>query len=74
MTVRIFTKHSLIEPIMAYLIAFETMRDLLKTGRKALKGDSNDAEHDALYEIVMMLETLRPEGKGKPKRPDAKRP
>ena len=57
---------------MAYIIDCETLRDLVKTGRKALRGDSNDAEHDALYEIVKSLETLQPEGKRKPKRPDVK--
>ena len=58
---------------MPYTIDSDRLRDLLKAGRKALKDDSNDAEHDALYEIVMTLETLRPEAKGKHKRPDAKR-
>jgi len=57
---------------MPYTIDSDRLRVLIKTGRKALRGDSNDAEHDALYEIVATLETLRPEGKGKPKRPDAK--
>ena len=59
---------------MDYIIGSETLRDLIKAGRKALKGDSNDAEHDALYEIVTTLEVLVSEGKGKSKRPDAKRP
>ena len=44
---------------MSYIIDSETLRDLIKTGQKALKGDSNDAEHDALYEIVITLETIR---------------
>ena len=38
------------------------MRSLIKLGRMALSGDSNDAEHDALYEIVSILEALCPEG------------
>ena len=59
---------------MAYIIDCETLRDLVKTGRKALRGDANDAEHDALYEIVKSLETLQLEGKKKPKRPEAKSP
>ena len=57
---------------MAHIIDSEKLRDLIKTGQKALKGDSNDAEHDALYEIVMTLETLQPEDKNNSKRPDAK--
>ena len=57
---------------MAYTIDSETLRYLIKTGQKALAGDSNDAEHDALYEIVMTLETLQPEDKKNSKRPDAK--
>ena len=61
-------------PTMSYTIDSEILRDLIKTGQKALKGDSNDAEHDALYEIVVTLETLKPEGKRKSKRPDAKSP
>lgn len=61
-------------PAMPYTIDSDRLRDLIKTGRKALKGDSNDAEHDALYEIVVTLETLRPKGNGQPKRPDAKLP
>lgn len=59
---------------MAYIIDSETLRDLVKVGRKALRGDSNDAEHDALYEIVASLETLQPEGKTKTKHPDPKIP
>ena len=57
---------------MPYIIDSETLRDLITVGQKALKGDSNDAEHDALYKIVMTLETLLPDGKRKPKRADAK--
>ena len=52
----------------------ERLRSIIKTGRKALNGDSNDAEHDALYEIVLTLETLKPERKKKSVRPDAKSP
>ena len=59
---------------MAYIIDCETLRDLVKTGRKALRGDSNDAEHDALYEIVTHLDMIRPDGKRKPKRQIAKQP
>jgi hypothetical protein len=57
---------------MAYTVDSETLRYLIKTGQKALAGDSNDAEHDALYEIVMFLETMPPEGKKKSKRPNVK--
>ena len=46
---------------MNYVIDSQTLSELLKTGRRALNGDSNDAEHDALYEIVAVLETLDPE-------------
>ena len=56
---------------MTYLIDSETLRNLIKTGRMALKGDSNDAEHDALYEIVTSLEVLQSEGKSNSKRQDA---
>lgn len=59
---------------MPYMIALEMLSELIKTGQKALKGDSNDAEHDALYEIVSTLKTLRPDGKGRSKLPAAKRP
>ena len=52
----------------------KTLRSLIKTGQKALNGDSNDAEHDALFEIVMILETLKPERKRKSIRPVTKRP
>jgi len=57
---------------MAYTIDSKTLRDLIKVGQKALKGDSNDAEHDALYLILMTLKTLRPKSKKISKRPDAK--
>lgn len=59
---------------MPYMIDFEILSDLVKAGRKALRGDSNDLEHDALYEIVTALESLRPEGERKSKHPHAKRP
>jgi hypothetical protein len=59
---------------MAYTIDSATMQHLIETGKKALKGDSNDAEHDALYEIVLILETFEPERKRKSKRSDAKSP
>ena len=32
------------------------LRELVKEGREALDGDSNDAEHDALYSLVNYLE------------------
>ena len=37
----------------------ETLCGLIKMGRKALNGDSNDAEHDALHQIVESLEALQ---------------
>ena len=55
-------------PTMKHIIDSETLFDLIKAGRKALRGDSNDAEHDALYEIVTTLETLYPEIEKKFKR------
>ena len=57
---------------MSYTIDSDRLRDLIETGRKALKGDSNDAEHDALYEIITTLETLQPEGKKEFKHPNEK--
>ena len=54
---------------MSYLIDSETFRDLIETGQKALKGDSNDAEHDALYEIIITLEALKPTSKRESKPP-----
>ena len=59
---------------MANTIDSETLRDLIKTGRKALRGDSNDAEHDALYEIVEILEIFLPEAEKKSEHLDAKSP
>lgn len=56
---------------MADIIDSETLHDLIRMGRKALKGDSNDAEHDALYEIVTTLESLHDEGKKKSNLPEA---
>ena len=47
---------------MPYLIPYKTLRYLLAVGNKALRGDSNDAEHDALYEIVEELKTIRAQG------------
>lgn len=61
-------------PTMAHTINSDILHDLIKTGKKALRGNSNDAEHDALYEIVEMLETLHAEAQKKSKRPDAKSP
>lgn len=55
---------------MDYIIDSETLRYLLVTGRKALRGDSNDAEHDALYAIVEMLDKIRSESEQKLKRAD----
>ena len=59
---------------MTHFIESETLRDLIKTGQKALRGDSNDAEHDALYEIVQTLETLQPQSKKKSKPPEPEGP
>ena len=47
---------------MSHVIPSTTLRHLLAIGKKALKGDSNDAEHDALYEIVEELKTIRAQG------------
>lgn len=55
-------------------IGTEMLLDLIEKGRKALLGNSNDAEHDALYEIVTSLEVLRPEDKRQSKRLDEKGP
>ena len=74
MTAGISTKRFATNQQMADKLNSETLRDLIKTGRKALRGDSNDAEHDALYEIVTTLETIKPESKKTSKRPDAKNP
>ncbi len=41
-------------------VEIETLIDIIKVGRNALRGDSNDAEHDALYEIVTTLESMLP--------------
>lgn len=57
---------------MTHTIDSETLLELIKTGQKALKGDSNDAEHDALFEIVTTLETLQPAWNEKSKGADAK--
>jgi len=57
---------------MAYIIDSETLDDLISTGRKALKGNSNDAEHDALYEIVETLEMLQADANKEPNRPSVK--
>lgn len=46
---------------MNYLIDSQTLIELIQTGQKALSGESNDAEHDALYEIILHLESLQPE-------------
>ena len=39
-------------------IETETLLGLIKIGRAALTGNSNDAEHDALFEIVTALESI----------------
>ena len=57
---------------MSYTIDSDTLRDLIKTGKTALNGNSNDAEHDALYEIIVTLEMLKPESKRKAKRTSGK--
>ena len=44
---------------MSHVIPSTTLRHLLAIGKKALKGDSNDAEHDALYEIVEELKSIQ---------------
>ncbi|GDX08308.1 hypothetical protein LBMAG57_00790 [Verrucomicrobiota bacterium] len=58
---------------MSHIIHSDTLRYLLEIGMKALKGDSNDAEHDALYLIVEMLETVQAQPKGQSKRKNGKR-
>jgi hypothetical protein len=50
---------------MSQVIPPDTLRHLLAIGQKALRGDSNDAEHDALYEIVEALKTSQSQVKGK---------
>ena len=59
---------------MPYFIDSVTLHDLIKTGQQALKGASNDAEHDALYEIVSALEALEPAVKKESNRAPAKSP
>ena len=44
---------------MTYIIPAQTLNALLKIGNRALNGDSNDAEHDALYELVEALEEVK---------------
>ncbi len=44
----------------------DTLRHLHTIGKKALRSDSNDAEHDALYEIVEMLGSMQSKGQSKP--------
>ena len=41
-----------------HAIDSEILCKIVKVGREALNGDSNDAEHDALYEIVSTIESL----------------
>jgi hypothetical protein len=53
---------------MPHVIRPNKLRDLIATGKKALRGDSNDAEHDALHLIVEGLEMIRSQAKGKSKR------
>ena len=57
---------------MLHIIDSQKLRSLIKTGQKALKGDSNDAEHDALYEIVAALESLETEDTKDSERPNVK--
>lgn len=59
---------------MTHIIESETLRDMIKTGQKALRGNSNDAEHDALYEIVQILGTLQPQSKKKSNPPEPEYP
>jgi hypothetical protein len=53
---------------MTYTLTSEILRDIVETGQAALKGDSNDAEYDALYEIVTYLEGLLAESAPAPPR------
>lgn len=50
------------------------LNDLVRIGQTALKGNSNDAEHDALYEIVIKLKELKGRGKKKSNRADLQAP
>jgi hypothetical protein len=59
---------------MTHIIDSETLSGLIATGQRALNGDSNDAEHDALYEIVMILETIQSEAGEKSKQLSAEEP
>lgn len=60
--------------IMPYLIPYKTLRHLIAVGNKALRGDSNDDEHDALYHIVEQLKTIQEQGKAEAKSEKGKRP
>lgn len=53
---------------MNHSIDSENLAELIETGRKAMSAGSNDAEHDALYEILIHLESLKPEA-GEPSKP-----
>ena len=53
---------------ISYRINSNKLNDLVKVGQTALKGNSNDAEHDALYEIVIKLRELKNRGKNKSNR------
>ena len=59
---------------MSHVIPSTTLRHLLAIGKKALKGDSNDAEHDALYEIVEELKSIQVQGKAEAEHEKGKRP
>ena len=59
---------------MSHVIPSSTLRHLLAIGKKALRGDSNDAEHDALYHIVEELKTIQAQGKPEAAPEKGKRP
>ncbi|MFO1490743.1 MAG: hypothetical protein U1F77_01945 [Kiritimatiellia bacterium] len=59
---------------MSHVIPSNTLRHLLAIGKKALRGDSNDTEHDALYEIVEELKTIQAQGKTEAASKKDKRP
>jgi hypothetical protein len=57
---------------MNHCIDAKKLRLLAKMGRSALDGDSNDAEHDALYLIVEALEAIKLESNRRAGRPSSK--
>lgn len=59
---------------ISYTINSNKLNDLVKIGQTALKGNSNDAEHDALYEIVTKLRDFKNRGKKKSNRTDTQAP